>query len=153
MWHATNFLFSLSLKLQISSPSGPIYSSCCSWGQLWTGSQEGDLFWKCTQGSRRCIHLSRSSLGSARGCAPATALLWGLITPGKGPALSPLPLPGLWRLARTRHREKIKRGKGWKSIRKWEAILPTLLTLCPPLLQLSVFTYVGEWSHHISGHF
>lgn len=107
-----SFLFTLTPKLQICCLHGPIYPQCYSWGQLCTGSSQGDVFWE-QPGSEWRIYPSRK---------PKHYRLQGGVLFGHGVLLGSLH----WRSAKARHGGGVgdlEEIGGWKKRRKWEATL------------------------------
>lgn len=78
-------LFTLSEITNLISQR-PYLSLLLQLGTIMDRKSGGGLILEVHSGSRWCIHLSRSSLGSARGCAPATAPPLGSHHPGQRPS-------------------------------------------------------------------
>lgn len=130
-------------KLQICCLHGPIYPPCYSWGQLCTGSSQGDAFWEqpgsewriCPSRKPKHYRLQGCVGWGSGGCSLATGSFGGLFTDPPPPPLWPVKISQnkIWRRVGDvgergmKEKEKMRSNSG-----------ASLFTLCPPLLLRTV---------------
>lgn len=129
-----SFPFTLTPKLQICCLHGPIYPRCYSWGQLRTGSSQGDVLWE-QPGSEWRIHPSREpkrcGLLVGGRCSLATGFFWGLFNE---PPSSSSPPP--WPVKISQNKTWSAGGgfadRGMKEKEKMRSYSGASLSVCPP---------------------